>query len=239
MASNRTIRNNSGVILMETLLTLPVYLVMLAGLFWLGELCATRNTLIQGERLRIWEAGTRSISGQTIPSFGSRGLFFFLPETRADARSATVTGASDFKLYHNTAGGAAEGVKREDSSLQWGWLQSGYAKINTRRSNWSWTIADFSNKSVWNVRSGDPHDVFGANRKELIARGNLLDPLSSAVFFRQGDGGRTGDNSYVGSNEYQNIYGESWPANLTMENQGSASAISTYSRNKNYVTWSE
>ena len=65
-----------GVVMMETILTLPIYLIMLAGLFWLGELCLARMAFSQGENLRLWENGLR----HPFSPVAERDLFYFLPE---------------------------------------------------------------------------------------------------------------------------------------------------------------
>jgi len=49
----------AGTILLETLLVLPIYMVLLGGIFWIGELAFTRHTLLSADRLAAWSMGNR------------------------------------------------------------------------------------------------------------------------------------------------------------------------------------
>ena len=63
---------------METLLALPIYVVTLVSVFWLGEMALARLVLTSGERLSLWEHSNRH-SNSTLTS---RDVFFFLPQQK-------------------------------------------------------------------------------------------------------------------------------------------------------------
>jgi hypothetical protein len=48
-----------GSILMETIMVLPLYVVMIGGIFWVGELCLAKNKLVMADRYAAWNAGNR------------------------------------------------------------------------------------------------------------------------------------------------------------------------------------
>lgn len=47
-------RRQTGTILLETLLSLPLFMVLLGGVLWLGELSYSRHALLSGDRLAAW-----------------------------------------------------------------------------------------------------------------------------------------------------------------------------------------
>ena len=167
-------KNDRGVILLETLLTLPVYLVMLAGLFWLGELCMARLTLTHAERLRLWEKGNWNDHSEIKEA----DIFHFLSRGTGNP-PALVTGESDFS---DTFAGTS-------AANDWGNLVSGRAKeLKTRRSEWSWGITEFMRKNLWRDLPGSS-EVPGKNPSPMYVRG--VDATGNLVMlFRAGDGGR-------------------------------------------------
>lgn len=125
-------KNTHGVVMMETLLTLPLYLILLACLFWLGEVCLAKVTLVQSANLRLWEGSTQHTIGQ-IPEVL---LFHFLPEI---AGADVVTGRSGFafavRVNSSNDGTATAG---------WGRRRAGNGSVTLRRSAWSWSVNSFA-----------------------------------------------------------------------------------------------
>ena len=112
--------NDAGVIMMETILSLPIYIILLACVFYLGELCLSRLTLTHGERLRLWESGLR----HTDNSVAVNDIFYFsLPGN-------TFIGITALSPVTN--------FRSEPSSNGWGEIRTGRASVNTQRSLWSW-----------------------------------------------------------------------------------------------------
>ena len=57
--TDRILRQDSGVVMMETLLSLPIYLILLAGLFWLGDMVTSRSRLMILDHGNVWAFGVR------------------------------------------------------------------------------------------------------------------------------------------------------------------------------------
>ncbi len=62
--------NNRGSILMETVLVIPLYLVVLSGIFWVGDLALLRSKSTFFDRFAAWSSGNRfaNASPSTIKS---------------------------------------------------------------------------------------------------------------------------------------------------------------------------
>ena len=65
-------------------------------------------------------------------------------------------------------------------------------------------------------------------------------PLDSLMLFRRGDGNRTKNVCYNGSNECNKIYLVEWGDFIKPTGQETpVGPVSSYSRNEKYVNWSE
>ncbi len=56
------IHNDCGSVMLETILVLPVYLVFIATVFFVGELSLYRNLLVQLDQYDLWNIGNRANS---------------------------------------------------------------------------------------------------------------------------------------------------------------------------------
>ena len=200
---------------METLLMLPVYLIMLSGIFWLGELCLARLAFTEGENLRLWEAGLR----HPFTSVPERTLFSFLPST---GNNQMITGSSSFN-FTRTSPAQTGG---------WGVGIAGSASMLTRRSDWSWTVNQGALQALGeNNNVSNDITIQGKNR-------GLLNRNSYAgredLYYDETDNGTSWKNEYearwtVGS------------AVIAMPSGGDAEDVPLYndgSRNANYNSWS-
>ena len=48
---------------METVIAIPLFLVLIGGLFWLGELTLARHRLTASDRFAAWNIGNRHLEG--------------------------------------------------------------------------------------------------------------------------------------------------------------------------------
>ena len=221
--------SDSGVVLLETILTLPVYLVILASLFWLGELCLTRLTLTHGERLRLWEVGNWNVhSGRKL-----KEVFGFLDQGTSN-RSAVVTGVSDFTEDFSS--------HKTKSAYNWGQVIEGHAEVRVRRSEWSWGIAELAVNHLWS--SNGNQEIQGASAFSINARtNNSGEELTSLGLFRTGEGAREGGSLYVNSRNWNNMYLGTWeefviPPERAAYDGRRAQDVTAYNRHASYVRWS-
>jgi len=167
--------------MLETLLSLPVYLAILSGIFWLGELCLARQGLTTADRLRLYESVCRHSSS----AVAGRNIFSSF-ESSTDSRPQLVTGAG--RLTFNRS------VQTETSSMGWFVGVTGQSKLTVRRSDWSWGIINF----LWPTIAGN-----SANAAEMISYGTREQPLSSSLFSRTPNATpgfeRAGEGSYNNS----------------------------------------
>ncbi len=52
-----------GSVLMETVIAIPLFLVLIGGMFWLGELMLAKHKLVASDRFAAWNAGNRHGNG--------------------------------------------------------------------------------------------------------------------------------------------------------------------------------
>jgi len=52
-------RSVAGSVLMETVIVIPLYMILLGGIFWIGDLIVTRQQLVIAERYVAWNTGLR------------------------------------------------------------------------------------------------------------------------------------------------------------------------------------
>ena len=220
----KKIKDERGVVMLETILVLPVYLLLLGGLFWLGELCLARLALTHGESLRLWENGTR----YSITFVSEGDIFSFLPATGSN--DDAITGRSGFSFTPTNVTNA------------WGQVVSGRATLNTRRSIWSWgTEAAFHN-----IFQGT--DIASPADRRMIARGTVDVPLVSHLLSRRNYISRVGiyRQGTNDGNQWQTEYTSSWNLGgrfditpTVPEDRGYSSFVSYGNRNASYVTWSD
>ena len=144
--------------MMETCVVLPFYLILLAGLFWLGELSMTGLSFAAGENLRLWEEGFRH-SFLPVPE---KSLFPFLSGGSADNMASQ--------------GSAFSFIRSGDAQSEtWGSTVTGKSTMKLRRSEWSYNV----NRSAFaalGVEAGMPareKSLTGSHDKMLLKRNSF------------------------------------------------------------------
>lgn len=206
-----------GVVMMETILTLPIYLIMLAGLFWLGELCLARMAFSQGENLRLWENGLR----HPFSPVAERDLFYFLPELNSG--DEVVTGSGLFRFSRTSPA----------QSGGWGVGISGEASAETNRSDWSFglnngalAVLGQAGSSLRRLRITDSTVKHLLNRNDYYGRNMIY------------TAGR--DSGTLWKNEYEAVWTVGTET-IRMPSGGQARAVRLYNsgtRNIYYNSWS-
>lgn len=109
-----------GSILMETILAIPLFMILLGGIFWIGELMIARQKLVIADRYIAWNKGLRYPDKGAIDSGTIRRLYFSEPGG-APLQNHTLTSAS----------GQIEKV------FDWSHAASGQAKLNLKMPDWT------------------------------------------------------------------------------------------------------
>lgn len=225
----------SGVIMMETILVLPIYIVLLFGVFWLGESCLARLVLTNGESLRLWENSSRHRLTQIL----ERDIFWEFPVI-SDSIAVSGTGSFNFS-------------RTADANTRWGQMVVGRAAGILRRSVWS-HAADSSAKYLWGISPAENND------EPMVARGTVEDPLNAHLLSRRNYAGRSdiySSLSRAGDGDvWETEYISPWRLPRDDDNSKNfdvvpesglktgetISSIGPYnggSRNDNYVAWSQ
>jgi hypothetical protein len=118
--NNRRARGTEGSVLLETVLAIPLYMILLGGILWIGDLIVTRQQLVIADRYVAWNKGLRyGDRGQTDAGTVHR-LFF------AEAGGAP-------SAYHRPT--ASEG--RVDQVYDWSHKVSGQVRLDMRMPEWT------------------------------------------------------------------------------------------------------
>jgi len=56
-------RDERGSVLMETVIVIPLFIVLIGGTFWLGDLILAKQKLVVADRYAAWNAGNRHRGG--------------------------------------------------------------------------------------------------------------------------------------------------------------------------------
>ena len=156
--SRKNISGEKGAVMLETVVVLPFYLILLAGLFWLGELCMTGLSFTSGENLRLWEEGFR----HSHTPAAERSLFPFLSGGNADAM---VSGGSSFSFRRSG----------EVQTGTWGSVVTGKSSMKLRRSGWSYNVTG-SALAALGVEAGAPareEKIVNDNDRQLLKRNSF------------------------------------------------------------------
>jgi hypothetical protein len=73
--AKKGVESRTGAVLMETLLVLPLYMVLFGGILWMGDLILAKQSLVIADRFAAWTSGNRSIQRDDVVGQVNR-LFF-------------------------------------------------------------------------------------------------------------------------------------------------------------------
>lgn len=243
--------DTKGSVLMETLLVLPVYLIALSGVFWIGELALARLTLVQAEQTKIWERSYRA-------AFTKMADFI-----RAESSSNVNQDRDAFFWFHpqNTGGTGAfsdvngfitavtENLSVDSSQANsWGRVTTGNVTARMGRSVWSWAISSFFTNDYFDeVENPAEHDaLLGRTPSLLVARPDSNDNPKNSLFLSRGASTNRDGSIHQTAGKWNAIYLGSWnfsgsgyAAEIQPVSQGTPNNIDAYgARDSYYNQWS-
>ena len=178
---------------METVLAIPIYMIMLGGIFWIGELTVTRQQLLISDRYVAWNKGLR---------YDDRGQ----------------TGADDI---HQLFFSDKNGVKSQDhqpsvrsaaieADYDWSHIVNGQVSVEAKMPDWVYAMINSMNIQ-YNQGDWMPNStvVFGreveGQRHVVLMR---TKPEAQMSYIRNKYGVK---NSGEVSTKWKEIAGEKWP----------------------------
>ncbi len=185
--------SRSGSILMETVLVIPLYMIMLGGIFWIGELMIARQKLVIADRYIAWNKGLRY-------------------DDKGQIDSGTIR-----KLYFSEPGGAPLENQRVTSSVgtiadtfDWSHAAEGQAKLDIEMPDWTRFMFN-AGRAMYN--SGEPdHKASGIqgrdkpDQKHLVVMRTKKEAEMSYIRNKYGV-----DNSGKVASQWKQITDEKWP----------------------------
>ena len=215
MVKRFLLSKEQGVVMMETVLSLPIYFVLLAGVFWLGDFCIARLALNHGEKVRLWESGNRHSSAMV----NGNDIFYFM-DNAANAVQNDVL--ADFRGFSTISSFPVQA-----NANRWGQVRAGQANLNVKRSAWSWGV----NEGARNIMAVDNSITPGGSFEAMLST-----PVQ--LYSRTSSTARTGiyTGNFNDTTQWLTIYGENWPD--IAPGGGSAESLRSYTRNVDYLRWS-
>lgn len=157
----------NGSVLMETVLVLPLLLVLLGGVMWLGQIQLNRIRLIEADRYVTWQRANRHLggSGGRTPTTDELRPFGFASEVGEDLSfiSALQTAGTPATFWRGVAGG----VEMQLQAPSWiaGLLRSvELMDASSAPDPNAWQIAELRGRPV--MRDADAADTAAPNSYE-------------------------------------------------------------------------
>ncbi len=178
---------------METVLAIPLYMIVLGGIFWIGDLMVTRQQLVIADRYIAWNKGLRYDDRGQIDAGTAHQLFF------AEANGSP-------SQYHRPTAGDG----KIDAVYDWSHKASGQVRLDMRMPEW--TRYMFNAGQVM-VESGVPLETATAmqgrdkpEQRHVVVMRTKEEAKSSYIRNKYGVG-----NSAQVAKKWRDIAGEKWP----------------------------
>lgn len=186
-------KRQSGAILMETVLAIPLFMIFIGGVMWIGDLMVTRQQLVVADRYVAWNRGLRYDDKGAIDAGEVHRLFF-----------ADVDGAPS--RYHQPSASDA----RIDKTFDWSHAASGQVRLKMKMPEW--TRALFNAGQVF-YESGVPLErvqmMFGRDKEDqrhvvLMRTKKKAEPQEVRNLYGKRDSSRV-------AQHWNDIAQEKWP----------------------------
>ena len=185
-------RSEAGTVLLETVLVIPLFMIMLGGIFWIGDLAVTRQQLLIADRYVAWNKGLRyDDRGQTGAGILHQ-LFFSDKEGIPSADHQPSVDSAEIQAVYD-----------------WSQVANGQVGMKVRMPDWVHTMINAANiqySGAWmenatglhgRERKGDRHVVLMRTKAE-----------AEQGYIRNKYGVK---NSGEVSTKWKDLAGEKWP----------------------------
>lgn len=183
-AKSKTKGGRDGSVLLETIIAIPLYMIMLGGIMWIGDLMVTRQQLMIADRYAVWNYGNRHNPGGY--DAGTIHARFF-----------------DSSEYHKPTK-----VETDKQEYDWSLEAKGIVQLNMQMPDWTrfmfnagavmfGTGAPEENMDMIGRSLGGGHKVLMRTKAE-----------SEPGYIRNRYGVPESGQVYV---KWRDIYGEKWP----------------------------
>lgn len=215
----KSVHSARGSILMETVLVIPLYLVLLSGIFWVGDVALLRSKSTFFDRFAAWSGGNRHDSGSSSSIKSALESGFLQKERVGDQHVDSVRTASGVsgKDWSFLAGGTVE-VSIEPPVWTQGWRKSGMIMMESDAGDLKRT--KFRSREL---------DAEWMHRTLMRTKDTYRDTVKPQALAEQ-------------KTWLTRVYDGSWPDQWTKEKNRSVSGASNcmkYERFSAYVRWSE
>jgi len=216
--------SSRGSILMETALVIPLYLLVLSGIFWVGDLALLRSKSTFFDRFAAWSAGNRHAEGAQSAIRGNLEQNFLQQSRVGDQKVDDVRTAHTPSSVWSAIAGGTTTVSVKPPVWTEGWRRSGEAMTNGGTSGGN---AGGANRTSFRSREGVNAEFF---HRTLMRTADTYrdevrpDALAEKLEWRS------------------RVYMAQWPEEWTKENSAGGSGghpCLKYERHNAYVQWSE
>lgn len=128
---NKVFDKDRGSILMETVLVIPLYLVVLSGIFWVGDLALLRSKSTFFDRFAAWSSGNRFANTSQSGIKSDLEQSFLQASRVGDQHVDKVNTAKRPSSVWSAIAGAAATVSVEPPVWTRGWRQAGVTMMES------------------------------------------------------------------------------------------------------------
>lgn len=145
-----------GSVLMETVIAIPLFMIMLGGIFWIGDLTVTRQQLVIADRYVAWNKGLRYDDKGKIDAQPIHQLFFSdkygapSPEHKPTASQSSI-----------------------ESAYDWSHVASGQVRVRVRMPDWIYSTIN-AGQYAYNLTETIPEDIELRGRERSSERHVVL-----------------------------------------------------------------
>ncbi|HOE60409.1 MAG TPA: hypothetical protein P5125_04485 [Kiritimatiellia bacterium] len=182
-----------GAVLMETVLAIPLFMIFLGGVMWVGDLLVTRQQLVIADRFVAWNHGLRYPDKEKTDP-GTIHRYFF---TEANGAPSP---------YHQPSSSDA----RIDETFDWSHAASGQVRLQMRMPQW---VRSMFNAGQVFYDSGVPleqaSNLFGRDKEDqrhVVVMRTRREAQADYIRNRYGR-----DKSAEVAEQWEAISDEAWP----------------------------
>jgi hypothetical protein len=150
---------------METVIAIPLFMIMLGGIFWIGDLTVTRQRLVAADRYVAWNSGLRYDDRGGVAASDIHRLFLsdksgvLSQDHTPTVRSAQIQAVYDWSQAAN--GQVSARVRMPD----WVYAMINAMRIHTGQGRWMSNVTEVYGRE----RNGLRHVVLMRTRAEAQA----------------------------------------------------------------------
>lgn len=204
--------DETGSVLMETIIAIPLFMILLGGIMWIGDLTVARQKLVIADRYAVWNYGSRhNPGGHDSATIHQR--FFDSSEYRQPTE-----------------------VKTGREELDWSLKAFGEVRLNMKMPDWTRFMFNAGSVMYGSGTPDEESELLGRSLGggHLVVMRTRAEAAGGYIRNRYG----VNESGQV-AQQWSDIYSEQWPYSDTVMFSGESIGGDEYKRFGTYEGWSK